>query len=371
VRLGGVLAGLLVTLGVAGCSMAPETAMGRSVELPPATAAAQTTAAGAAPTATAAPAAGPSAKRVWWSGASGTAAFDGSYGTWRRAALTVAGTWDNGNDEQVTMKSVCPGGEADAWKKPLDVAVGAIDQSAGETWAAAAGGAYDARWTKHLLKLKQCWGSRSQANLYLRFAHEMNLGSMPWHVKKGDEANFVKAITRYSTLRYKYLPKAKVVLCPSDGTDWKLDLDVRDLWPGKDPKGRLVANVYAIDTYNGYVVVKTPREFTDKLIRFGDKNRLFGMETHRAFAEQMGVPFAVSEWSNNGDPKDAGKGGEAPVYVQLMNAYFREHSGDPAHPRPGQLLYEIQFNLLNQFVFLPSTLQPKTAAKYRSLKWGR
>jgi hypothetical protein len=194
---------------------------------------------------------------------------------------------------------------------------------------------------------------------------------MPWSVAVGEGAQFVAAITRFSNLRYQILPKANIVLCPSDGTDSDLKVDVRQLWPGRDAKGRLVANIYGIDTYNGYVVVKNGSEFRDKLLRLDSHGWLFGMETHRAFAESVGVPFVVSEWSNNGDPKDPGHGGEAPDYVRLMNDYFREHSGDPGHPRPGQLLYEVQFNILHQFTLLPTKIQPQTAAAYRSLSWGR
>jgi hypothetical protein len=306
----------------------------------------------------------------WLSGASGARAADGRFGRWRRAPVTVGGTWDNGNQEQVQLTSICPGGTWARWKKPLDIAIGAIDQTKGETWAAAAKGSYDARWKRSLLRMKTCWGKRDPRNLYIRFAHELNLGSMPWHVEGGQEANFVKAITRYSNLRYKILPKAKIVLCPTDGTDAKLGVDVRKLWPGKDRAGRLVANIYAVDTYNGYSIIHNRREFADKLTATGKNGNPFGMETHRQFAEQMGVPFAVSEWSNNGNPKDEGKGGEEPDYVLLMNAWFRDHAGDPKKPRPGQLLYEIQFNLLDQFAFLPTKFQPRTAAAYRTLTWG-
>jgi hypothetical protein len=306
----------------------------------------------------------------WLSGASGPMAVNGSFGTWRHAPVTIGGDWENDDAAQVTMTSICSGGQWSRWTKPLDLAVGAIEKGKGESWAQAARGAYDARWRRSWLKLKACWGDRKPADLYVRFAHEMNLGSMPWSVKAGEEADFVTAIKRFSNLRYQILPAAKIVLCPSDGTDAALELDVRKLWPGRDAKGRPVADVYAIDTYNGYFVVRNGSEFLAKATRLDERGGLFGIETHRAFAETVGVPFAVSEWSNNGDPNDPGHGGEAPDYVRLMNDYFREHAGDPGHPRAGQLLYEIQFNILRQFTLLPTKLQPRTAAAYRSLVWG-
>jgi hypothetical protein len=353
----------LAALLLSGCAQMQDGLPRQAVDLPSAT---DTRTAVAAEQAVPKPAAG-----RWLSGASGPMAVSGAFGRWRHAPIAIGGDWENDDDAQVTMTSICPGGQWGRWSGPLDLAVGAIDKDRGETWAKAAQGDYDARWRKSLLKIKQCWGRRNAANLYLRFAHEMNLGGMRWSVKAGEEADFVAAITRFSDLRYQVLPRASIVFCPSDGTDSDLELDVRKLWPGKDAKGRLVANLYGIDTYNGYVVVKSGSEFRDKLLRLDSHGWLFGMETHRAFAESVGVPFVVSEWSNNGDPKDPGHGGEAPDYVRLMNDYFREHAGDPRHPKPGQLLYEIQFNILKQFTLFPTKLQPQTAAAYRSLAWGR
>jgi hypothetical protein len=359
-RVAAALAAGAIAAGAAGCSNPPPRYAAKD-DLAPVT---------PRPAAAAQIAATQPANVRWLSGASGQRAASGKYGRWRRAPVTIGGTWDNGNEEQVQLTSICPGGIWARWNKPLDIAVGAIDQTRGEAWAAAAKGAYDSRWKTSFLRMKTCWGKRNPGNLYIRFAHEMNLGSMPWHVASGQEANFVKAITRYSNLRYKILPKAKIVLCPSDGTDVKLNLDVRKLWPGKDRAHRLIANVFAVDTYNSYLVVHNQQQFHDKLGATDRNNNPLGLETYRQVAEQLGVPFAVSEWSNNGDPKDAGKGGEEPEYVRQMNIWFRDHAGDPKKPKPGQLIYEIQFNLLARFSLLPTTFQPQTAAAYRALAWG-
>lgn len=308
----------------------------------------------------------------WLSGASGDKAAQGTFGRWRHAPVAVGGTWDDNNERQVKMESVCPGGTWATWNKPLDIAVGAIDRKkAGETWQQAAAGAYDARWRASLLKLKKCWGKRNPANLYIRFAHEMNLSDMKWYVRGGEEAFFLAAWKRYSNLRYEILPKAKLVFCPSDGTDRRLKLDIRTIWPGKDDQGRPMANIYGVDTYNSWVRVLSTDQFIAKAIRLDDLGYLFGIETHRQFAEEKGVPFVVSEWSNNGDPKAPGGGSDQPQYVKDMNQYFRDHGGDPKRPKAGQLLYEIQYNYMEEFEFLPTRVQPKTAKAYKSLKWGR
>ncbi len=331
------------------------------------------TAAGATdPASTRPPDPSPSASPVlgWLSGASSDEAADGRYSAWRRAAIQIGGTWDNGNAEQVEMRTICPGGPWATWDAPLDVAVGAIDVDAGESWHAAAAGAYLARWRAHLTRMRQCWGTRDPALLYIRFAHEMNL-PQKWRVRGGEEGDFVKAITLYSNLRYELVPGARIVLCPNDGTDDGLNgLDIRKLWPGRDGQGRPVADLYAVDSYNAAPHVTTAADFRKKINASYPNGVPLGLEKHRQFAAKLGVPFAVAEWSNNGDPGSRTGGGEAPLYLREFNSWLRAHSGNLNSPVAGQVLYEVQFNLLEPFTFWPRTLQPQTAAAYRALTWG-
>jgi hypothetical protein len=162
------------------------------------------------------------------------------------------------------------------------------------------------------------------------------------------------------------------VLCPNDGTSPELGgLDVRKLWPGDDEQGRPVANVYAVDSYNQSPHVTDEGAFTKKIDAEQADGSPLGIERHRRFAESKGVPFAVAEWGNNGDPQAELGGGESPLYVEQFHRWVKAHAGDPASPAPGQVLYEIQFNLWEQFQFWPQTRQPETAAAYRSLPWGR
>ena len=306
--------------------------------------------------------------RRWYSGASSEYAANGKFGAWRGEPVTFAGTWDNGNEQMLALKSICTG-DFSHWNKPIDIAVGAIDDRKGESWAKAAQGAYDGRWRRSLQRMKSCWGSRDPSHLYIRFAHEFNLKDMSWKVKGGQEGNFVKALKRYSDLRYQILPQAKIVLCPSDGTSADQGIDLLRMWPGKDAQGRQVVDVYGVDSYNSWVVARDTQEFVDKLGRKQNGQPL-GLELHRQLAQMWGVPFAVCEWSGNGDPRDEGKGADLPIYYTLMNAWFRQNAGDPEHPKPGQLLYEIQFNYQPRFMLLPTKVQPKSAAEYRRLKWG-
>ena len=311
------------------------------------------------------------AARTWWSGASSDTAANGRFGAWRGSAVQIGGTWNDDYEAQVNQWSICDGATWSRWSHPLDLAIGGIFHSRGETWAAAAKGSYDARWAAALTRIRTCWGTRDQGLLYLRFAQEMNLPG-DWSVRAGEERSFVQAITRFSTLRYRILPRAKIVLCVNDGTDGSLGgLDVRKLWPGRDGAGRRVADVYGADSYNQWPHVTTAAGFYTKINELADDGSPVGIERHRQLAARLGVPFAICEWSNNGRTGSDGGGGESPAYVQLFHDWARAHGGDPAHPAAGQLLYEVQFNLWDQFQFWPATLQPRTAAAYRALTWGR
>jgi hypothetical protein len=359
---GAVIALLIMSLG----GLAHESSKSQFVNVGSNTPASQgSPAPGASPGSSTSGAAG---TRRWLSGAGGKDVADGAFARWRGEPLTVAGTWDDDNARMVAMRSFCE--DWKGWNKPIDVAIGALDRRKGESWAAAAKGAYDARWRKTLQKMKSCWGSRDPGNIYIRFAHEYNIKDMKWRVMGGEEALFVKAITRFSDLRYSILPQAKIVLCPSDGTSFGQNIDLYKTWPGKDGKGRLVANVYGIDTYNSYVVTRNAEEFSEKLLR-KQAGMPLGMEYHRLMAKDWGVPFVISEWGANGDPKHEGKGGDYPVYMQLMHEWFKINAGDPNNPEPGKLLYEIYFNDMDHFMIYPTKVQPKTAAEYRKITWGK
>jgi hypothetical protein len=149
--IGSIRVAVLVTtalaVGLSGCSTPQSQDVGQAVELPSATV-------------TAMPQVTTAAQQVsggaWLSGASGDKAATGAFGTWRHAPVAIGGAWDNGDQEQVQLTSICPGGLWSKWNKPLDLAIGAIDKSLGESWAAAAKGSYDARWRQSLTRMKKC-----------------------------------------------------------------------------------------------------------------------------------------------------------------------------------------------------------------------
>ena len=343
-----------------------------------------TVTAGSAPTSTPAPttstqlSTSPSSSGQWLSGAASVYAANGSYGAWRGEPVRIVGTWSDGKDCAATLCTFQTTGDMAEVKGNdihLDLAIGAIYD--GQTWAEAAKGAYDGQWrtTLNALKSKVATKNMDPGKVFIRFAHELNGNWYDWEVRSGEEASFRAAITRFSTLRYEVFGAAnppKVVLCPANGTA-NGRADPRTLFVGKDSSNRTVVDVYGIDIYNQY-----PHRTDAAAIwnAFNDVNDRSSIESHRRFAQSAGVPFAVGEWGNCGIVSHcAGNNdgqGEAPAYVEQLNRYFRAHAGNPAQPAPGQLLYEVQFNLWDRFALYGSQAhQPATSAAYAAAVWGR
>jgi hypothetical protein len=271
---------------------------------------------------------------------------------------------------QQELYSICGGQySSGAWNRPLDLAIGGIFLNQGDSWSAAAGGAYDGRWRTVLTTAKKCWGSRDPGKLFLRFAHEMNLSSSDWRVEAGQEGDFRKAFTRLSNVRYEVFPGVKLVLSVNDGSSGGM-ADVRKLVPGPDAQGRPTVDVYGADSYNMWPHCTTQADCTAKFDETADNGAPVGIEKHRQFAQSMGLPFAVNEYSNNGDSGYEGGGGESPAFFTAFYSWAKAHSGDVGHPQPGQFLYDCLFNLWKQYALQPSTMQPGTASTYRSLRWG-
>lgn len=99
---------------------------------------------------------------TWLRGAAGNGVANGQFGNWAGYEVEIAATWNDSKIAQEEQWSFQPGLEYGGWNKPVDVAVGAIYKTTGESWAAAATGAYDARWTKCLQRLALYRGGGTQ-----------------------------------------------------------------------------------------------------------------------------------------------------------------------------------------------------------------
>lgn len=288
----------------------------------------------------------------WLSGAAGDGVATGEFGDWRGTPVEIAGTWNDSKEAQVEQWTLLPDFEFGAWQSSLDVAIGAIYRNQGESWSAAAKGAYDARWTKSLTKLNSLWGTRP-GTLYIRFAHEFNGNWVPWYVKGSETGSFVSAWKRFRTLQKKYFPSSKLVFCPNDGTSSSLKLDWRRAFPGA-----AYVDVLSVDSYNQYPFVSTAADFEAKILRTDSYGAPVGIEKHRLYAKSLGLPFAVSEWSSNSSMGDS-----APYVTK-----FRDWVSQNAGPGAGQVLYEILFNVGNYnsgvFQMYPATAMPQASAQY-------
>lgn len=309
--------------------------------------------------AAAAGAPGPAAD--WLSGAAGESVASGEFGRWRGAEVEIAGAWSATFDGAAALWPLQPDGEFAVWDRDLDIAVGGIWKTRGETWAAAAAGAYDGRWEAQLTLMRDLWGDRP-GTLWIRFSHEFNGGWQPWSVRGSEAADFTAAWARYRSLQLRILPAHHLVWAPNDGTDGSLDLDVRQAFPG-------AANVDAVgvSTYNWWPYIDTAVEFAAKGKYRHLNGAPLGLEAWRKQAAEWGVPIALPEWSQEADPASLGGGGDSPVYVQQLHEWMRTHAGTG----PGQLVYEVLFTVNahgdNDYGLHPQTRMPATAAAYQEL----
>ncbi len=315
--------------------------------LPPASPPAAKPAVPAAPTAPAADAA-PLSERMWLSGGSGAGVASGAFGAWRGSPVPIAGTWADAPVHQVQLYQLRAGGEYAGWNGSLDIAIGAIGE--GESWAAAATGAYDARWAESLTNLRSLRDGRP-GTVYLRFAHEMNGDWYPWAVDAGNHQDFIAAWQRFRTLQQQIFPAAQLVFCVNresvgSGIDW------RRTFPGAAS-----VDVLSVDYYNHWPYVADAQQWTASLDDVDGFGAPKGLQAHLDFARQVGLPLAVSEWST------VASAGDSAAFITGMHEFFRANAGRG----PGQVLFEIQFSAGGQFSLFGSNQMPSAAAAYRAL----
>jgi hypothetical protein len=317
----------------------------------------------------------PPTGRAWLSGEGGQGATDGTFGAWRGTPVTVAATWADvvtGAGWDAAYELLDFHGPNDPqgygvgafwqWNGAVDLAVGGPQN--GETWALAASGGMDARWTKDLTKLQALWyGAGKTGQLYLRMAHEFNLHGYPWKVVNSDVPNYIAGFRRWAALCRSIVPQAKILWSVSADSSADLGLNFTNAYPGTD-----VIDVHGVDYYNMYPWVNTAPDFTANSLVFHPSGAPKGIEQHRLYAQSKGKPLAISEWSN---PESLG---EATGWLQAFHDWIVAHAGTGS----GQVLYECLFNdnffytggtTRPAYSFFPATSQPATAALYRTL-WG-
>ena len=262
----------------------------------------------------------------WMSGASGEGATDGAFAAWRGRPIDISATWSDNNDDMTELWSLQESFEYADWQKSLDLSIGAIGWD--ESWAQAAQGAYDDRWRQSLEQARTLWEGRP-GTLYLRFAHEMNGNWYPWAVDSTEVGDFVTSWQRFRALQQEIFPEAQLVFCLSresvgTGFDW------RESFPGADQ-----VDVLGVDYYNQYPYSATEEDWEQSLDLTDEWGGPKGLDGYQQFAESVGLPMAIPEWSGVADQ------GDSPAFIDGMHAWFADHAGTG----PGQLLYEILFDL--------------------------
>lgn len=263
--------------------------------------------------------------QLW--GMSGTAKDNEK--TFKKLAKTpqIAGTWDDTGTAPTNLYSINEG-QYSNWNKPLDIAIGAIDLTKGQTWQKAAAGQMNEQWTQTLTLLNQL---RPDQTTYIRFAHEFNGNWMPWTVTKHDIEAFKKSWKTFRKLQLKLAPKAKLVYCPNHMTSPELKYDWRKTWPG-----RTYVDYHCIDTYN-----QTPNDYNKKhnwkgYINYRDNfGAPAGANSHRIWATNKQVPMVIGEWGTNTNLKNSS------AYIKKMGAWLHQHAGTGN----GKIYYHIYFNI--------------------------
>ncbi|WP_347059032.1 glycosyl hydrolase [Blastococcus sp. HT6-30] len=287
----------------------------------------------------------------WLSGAAGTGVSSGEFGEWRGRPVDIVGQWSDTNEAMVHLWDMAPGSQWWDWDGPIDTAIGAIGPD--ETWAQAAAGAYDTRWRQSLTNLRNLRGDRG--TLYIRFAHEMNGNWYPWSVDAGEAEDFQSAWKRFRALQQEIYPESKLVFSLNresvdSGIDW------RETFPGAE-----YVDVMSVDYYNQFPYVGTAQDWVESLDDVDAYGAPKGLEGHRQFAESVGLPLAVSEWSGNAD------WGDSPAFIEGMHDFFSTHAGDG----PGEILYEILFNVDGYdrrfYMYGDGVRMPESAEAYRNL----
>ena len=286
----------------------------------------------------------------WLSGASGDGVADGAFGTWRGTDVEIAGTWADSNEGQIELWPLT--GQYGDWNKPLEIAIGAIDD--GESWAEAATGAYNDRWAQSLTNMREAWGART-APLFIRFAHEMNGDWYPWSVNSGNYQDFKVAWGQFRALQQQIFPESFLVFGLNEESVGS-DIDWRATFPGAAQ-----VDVIGVDVYNGWPDIDSQAAWNESLTEVDGYGAPKGLQAHLDFARSVGLPLSVPEWGGRADH------GDSPAFVAGMHSFFAANAGGG----PGQVLYEIQFNVAHDdadsFRFFPSTNMPRSAEVYRSL----
>jgi len=292
------------------------------------------------------------------SGASGPAALDGSLAAMRGEPLGIIGTWGDTDDNAQRQHAVAPA--LAGWDGAVSVAVGAL--VAGETWAQAADGAFEARWRDAVRALAAARAGKGLT--FIQIAHEMNGDWMAWSVTSSNFEAFKAAWRRYAAIIRAEFPAARIVFTANAGT--ASDIGIPAMWPGDD-----VVDVYGVDLYTGWAPLDSRADWEAHFLdaELGDSPR--GLGAHQAFARAHGKPLAFPEWGLRADDPS---GSDHPDFIANMHTFMSTHAAAPGVDPAGRVIFDVYFNVEHdgdaRWRIDNAAANPRSAAAYAVLTWG-
>lgn len=315
---------------------------------------------------------------LWLSGASCRGIEDGSEGMaspfaqWRGEPCYMGRTWwDQDSSPESTL-----GNRWKNWHASIDCGPGLMFN--GETWQMLASG-HSTPWDRlkrQMRTAREWWLSRrdpSKVNVYLSYAHEMNGDWYRWSINSGNRQYFIDTWKRLREAQLAIFPESYLTWNsnyeskPSVGMDWRRYIPDYD---AKGPAGvKQWIDCGSLDYYNQWSIWATSIDQWNQ-IAYGMKDQWggpVGIDLHRQFWEQCGLPVTVPEWGNN-----RARSGDAPAAADAFNQYMRKWAG----VAPGRIMAEAYFNLSQGYegkfaVALDEVGSPQYAERYRALSWGK
>ncbi|MBL8930183.1 MAG: hypothetical protein JNL54_08685 [Kineosporiaceae bacterium] len=307
----------------------------------------------------------------WYAGASGLGVADGAFASWLGQPVTIAGTWADQDLRAQTALSPL-GAEYQAWTGALDIAIAGTVLGSGENYAAAARGAYDARWRTAAATLAARRGSL-ESPTFVRLFHEMNgFWYRNWAVNPGNVEHYKAAHARYVRILRERMPTVYISWSPNFRDH--SGMPIERWYPGDD-----VVDCIAPDYYNDTQRNWTRAAWTAAADDVDQRGNPLGPEAWRRFAADRGKPLCFPETGL----KPVGGVTDQPEWIKAFHAWLTTHAntaswelGDPIPAEAsGKVLYSIYFNVLHDgmrgYTIHGAGANPRSAAAFRSLTWGR
>jgi hypothetical protein len=307
----------------------------------------------------------------WLSGASGNGVDFGSsdFANWRGTPVNFATTWSDNNCAQTGNAQFNSGGRFANWRdKAIYVALGAINRGCdgkenGETWAAAASGAYDARWSSALNSIKSKLAGRNIPTVYLSFAHEMNGYWYGWRVNISNYTHFVTAWKRFYNLKQQIYPEAKLAFVVNHNSVFNDPNRPEQnhaymAWTRFYP-GDAYVDVLGVDYYNTVENVNTLTDWNNAILSQDSAGAPVGLKRHLDFAASHNKPLILPEWGMmKSRPTQV-------AFITGMRNFLVQYGGTGA----GRVEGENYFNVVDtQNIYIyPTSAQPQGAAEYQRL----